>query len=473
MKFFRYLLCMSLGLFLPANTAVLLAASTGADEPVQAEIDESARQDKSIADYLYQIARQEKTHGAFDSQLGEQLLGLGLLYRNMGQNDKASEILSRSLQIKRVNEGLQTMAQVPTLEALIDVNAAAGNWKELDANYQLLLWVHQRNHEPGDPEMLAIYNRVGKWKLRVLDDNLLEDVTERTVSDLSDMYESMLMVMEKLYGEKDPRLVEPLRIRAMTGYQLARMTLATPLNNFEGTGGTAVRFQVVCREKITAWGVQRICSNVAVDNPEYYTSKQAEQTNTIMMYVYQAGKALRQIAEIQNFNLSASNYDRARAFVDLGDWYFINTKRTAAFKAYKSAFEFLQMNGSKPGDIALLFGNPVLLPVMNIDTGKTASRQEDDKTYVTLSFDVTVRGRARNIHVVDESDPENLQARVNAKKIISSSLFRPRILGGDPVPTENTVLRLSGSDVEHGPDQTLTGFIRNRDYNSLKSRIIE
>jgi len=466
MKLFHNLLIKSLYL-------VLLVTSHVDADPVQTDIDESSSQDQSITDYLDQIAVQEKSHGMFDPQLGEQLLGLGLLYRDTGRKEQAEEVLNRSLQIKRINQGLQTMSQVPILEALIDVNTAAGNWKDLDANYQLLLWVNQRNREPGDPEMLAIYSRVGKWKLQALVDELLPDTAERTVSDLSHMYESMVNLMEKLYGDKDPRLVEPLRIRAMTGYQLARMTLDTPLNNFEGTGGTAVRFQMVCREKITPWGIQPVCANVAVDNTEYYTSKQADRTNTIMMYMYQAGKALRHIAEIQNLNLSASDFDRARAFVDLGDWYFINNKHTAAFKAYKSAFEFLKSNGSRSRDIALLFDQPVRLPVMNIGTGKTASRQDSEKLYVTVSFDVTVRGRARKIEVIDESNHDNMQARINAKKIISASLFRPRILDGDPVATENTVLRLSGSDVESGPDQTLAEFIRNRDYNSLKSRIIE
>lgn len=476
MKLVYNLFTISLWLVVPAysiaasvnNNAVGIAAE-GSDDNA------SAQQDRSISEYLKRISEQEKSHGAMDPRLGEQLLGLGLLYKNQGQYDKASEALQRSLQIKRVNEGLQSMAQVPVLEALIDSNTAAGNWDELDSNYHLLLWVNQRNLEPGDPKMLAIYNKVGKWELHALADGLLKETPEHTLSDLSEMYQSIIELMGTLYGEKDPRLVEPLRMSALTGYQLARTTLDTPLESFEGTGGTAILYQLVCREKITPWGVQPVCSNVAVDNPGYYTSKQVDRTNTIMRYVYQAGKALRRIAEIQNLNLSATNYERARAFVDLGDWYFINNRRTAAFNAYKSAYEFLKNTSSASGDIDRLFGRPVRIPVINsgIGTGKAAPAQDADETFVTLSFDVTVRGHARNITAVDESNSDHTQFRVNAKKLISSSLFRPRILNGGPVDTQDTVLRLSGGEVEKAPKQTLDYFIRNRNYNSLRSRIIE
>ena len=476
MKLIYSILIISLWLFVPAyTTAASENNNTVETANDHSDDNEPAHLVQSINKYLDEISEQEKSHGAMDPQLGEQLLGLGLLYKNQGQYDKASEVLQRSLQIKRVNTGLQSMAQIPVLEALIDSNDAAGNWDELDTNYHLLLWVTQRNLEPGDPRMLAIYERLGKWELRALAGGLLKESPEHTLSDLSEMYQSTIKLMRTLYGEKDPRLVKPLRMNSLIGYQLARLTLDTPLESFEGTGGTAIQYQLVCRERITPWGIQPVCSNVAVDNPGYYTSKQAERTNTVMKYVYQTGKALRQIAEIQNLNLSASNYDRARSFVDLGDWYFINNRRTAAFNAYKSAYEFLKNTSSAPRDIALLFGKPVRIPIVDLGmgTGKTTAGDNVDEAYVTLSFTVTVRGQARNIKVVDESNPDNIQARINAKKLVSSTLFRPRIVDGDPVDTQNTVLRLSGDEVTNAPGQTLDYFIRNRNYNSLQSRIIE
>src|SRR3990172_3466917 len=135
--------------------------------------------DPSILQYLNIIAEQEKLHGAYDPQLSEQLLGLGLLYQNLEQYEEADKALSRALHIRKVNDGLQSMTQVPVLEALLKANTAARNWDELDENYHLLLWVHQRNLDPGDPEMLTIYNRVGSWLNSAYANRLLDKDPER------------------------------------------------------------------------------------------------------------------------------------------------------------------------------------------------------------------------------------------------------------------------------------------------------
>ncbi|OGT78753.1 MAG: hypothetical protein A3J35_03890 [Gammaproteobacteria bacterium RIFCSPLOWO2_02_FULL_52_10] len=65
--------------------------------------------------------------------------------------------------------------------------------------------------------------------------------------------------------------------------------------------------------------------------------------------------------------------------------------------------------------------------------------------FVKLSFDVTRDGRARNIKVVEESEPKSYGVHKTAKQLIKSSIFRPRLLDGELVETKSTELLLYGS----------------------------
>lgn len=430
-------------LFLSVHSAIAIENGSDTDKAT------SSKRDQYIQQYLDQINEQEKLHGAMDPQLGEQFLGLGLLYKNHGQYKKAIEVLNRSLQIKRVNDGIQNMDQVPILKALINANAAAKNWDELDGNYHLLLWVYQRNLDPGDPKLLPIIDAVGSWKLYAYRNELLKEQPVATLNDLVDMYQSTVNLMTKLYGENDPRLMRPLKGLCIARYQMISNIENTPLNEFQGFE-RRTRTERQCAPMLDPSGrVIMVCRPVEIPNPGYYVSKQFVKNQRVSEEMYSIRTSLSRMVKISSANPSLSVLERADALINMGDWYFINDKRTTALKNYKQAYQLLSSAAGNAKLIDKVFGKPVRIPfgtVASADSGKDTG--EIAKPYVKLSFAVTIDGKARNIKIIEESKPINYRIRRTARQTIRDAIFRPRLEDGNPVATNETELLLSGSSLQ-------------------------
>ena len=230
---------------------------------------------RSIAEYEREIQARESEHGVYDPATGEYLLSVGLVYQNAGRHDEAVDAFTRALQIKRVNEGLQSTGQLLILEQLIKSNIAGADWEEVDRNYQQLLWIHKRNYDPGDPRLLPVVDTVGRWKLKAYKENLLDTSATRIISESEKLFRDTITILERQYGENDPRLINPLYGRALTNYQYAIEVANTPQDEFHGAG-SPTRTQVICRTVPTPnGGARRICNTIRVPDPSYYATSQA------------------------------------------------------------------------------------------------------------------------------------------------------------------------------------------------------
>lgn len=440
-------------------------------EPVQNELSESSQ---SILQYQEQIKDQETLHGVFDAQLGEQLLGLGLLYKNQGEYSKAGEVLERSLHIKKINEGIQSMSQVPILNALIEVNSAARKWDELNRNYHLLLWINQRNLGSGNPAILPVIEAVGQWKFIAYNNGLLSEKPSTTLTDLTNMYRTTINIMEDLYGENDPRLIVPLRGLSLARYQLVQQIMNTSVDEFEGTGRRTTT-ERVCQPVMNPDGTIRMaCYFMEVPDPQYYVRKQQTKDRIVLSHMGSVRNTLNRIVEINASNPSLSHQQHALALVNLGDWYFIKRRKQTAIDKYKNAYQILVENNSEQKIIDDLFNKPVPIPPMSItslSTEENDNKQKMLKPYIKLAFEVTVDGKARKIKVVEESDPNNYLVRKNAKDLIKSSLFRPRLEDGIPVATQQMELLFSGIFLKKRMKRNISTYDGPSGTNFTRSRV--
>lgn len=400
---------------------------------------------QSIREYRDQIKKQESLYGAFDPQLGEQLLGLGLLFKNQGEYNEAGEALERSLHIKRVNEGVDNTSQLPILDALIDTNTAAGNWEKLDKNYELLLQVNQRNLESGDGSEITNIERVGEWKLAAYNNGLLKKKPERILFDLIDTYESTIHIMEDLYGKDDPRLIEPLSNLSLAHFLLFREIRKKSLGDFQGTQNRT-SYHRVCSLVRTRSGFITVCSLEPIADPTYYFSRQTSKNASLSNQMSGITSPLNRIIKIIGKKPAMTPHDLADALVGVGDWYFLLDMQDAAMKSYKYAFRLLQENASGTGVVEEVFGRPARIPSVPGDSDiKNDFTPNDAEPYVRLSLDVGTDGKPSNIDVIEEGNTKNFIARKRAKAQVKSWLFRPRFQDGEPVATSDVEVRLSGT----------------------------
>jgi tetratricopeptide (TPR) repeat protein len=409
---------------------------------------------RSVEMYREQINEQESQQGAYDPQLSEQLLGLGLLYKTQGQYDEAAKALEQALHIKRVNEGVDNMAQVPVLSALIDVNTTAGNWEELDRNYELLVQVNQRNLASDEPLVLADIERAGRWKLLAYNKNLLKKKPDRILSNLIEMYEATVKIIEELHGKDDPRLIGPLNNLSLARYHMLEEINSRSLGEFQGTGEKE-RLQRVCRPVFTRQGWITVCNPEMVSNPDYYFSRQTSKNASLHGQQNNIVGSLNRIIKIIGTNPALTPHELAIALVNTGDWYFLYNMKDAAIANYKRAFQLLMEDGPGADGIDQVFGRPIRIPSIAAfpDIDDDFARETGDP-YVRLSFDVGTDGKPGNIEVVEEGNTKNFIPRKTAKAQVASWLFRPQLEGGEPVVTKGMEIQLSGALLRRKPPQS-------------------
>ena len=414
-----------------------IAATAGAQPPAAPDLT------RSVAEYEREIQAREAEYGVYDPATGEYLLSVGLVYQHAGRHEEAADAFNRALQIKRVNEGLQSTGQLLILEQLIKSNIAKAAWEEVDRNYQQLLWIHKRNYEPGDPRLLPVVDTVGRWKLQAYKENLLDGSATRVIGESEKLFRNTIDILERQYGENDPRLIDPLYGRALTNYQYAIEVANTPQDEFHGAG-SPTRTQVICRTVPTAnGGARRICNTIRVPDPSYYASQSNNKDLALGQRLVAAGKALRHIVLIHEANPDLPKDSHARALVHLGDWNLLRGRKTTAYKNYKAAYRLLADTGEHQEAVDELFGKPHNLPALRLPLPEIDEKLEEEKsTSVLASFDVSRSGRAKNVQIIESEPADATSARRKAKKTIRGRLYRPRFEKGEPVATVGNKIRI-------------------------------
>lgn len=362
----------------------------------------------SVTQYLRNIKRLQKTHGAFYDQIGENLIGLGLLYRNLGQNKQAVQAFNQALHINRINHGLYGASQLPIMELIIQTNTALSDWQALDQNFYYLYWVDRRLYGDNDPRLLPVIERLGRWHLQACS-LMVDSVPSKHLLKAADLFQNAIRIIEQNYGSHDQRLLKPLLGLAITDYRIAQHVSMVETYEEQDFG-------------------------IGFPGDQEQEMEEVRNQQVLFFNSYRDGqKALSRIISVYETNPNLSKRDYGRALVFLGDWYLLFDRRTSASKTYAMAYAKLQDSGMDNKDINRLFAKPRSLPDFQFST---ENRPPDDSgNYIIAKFDVSKNGRARNIEIVKTSVADNDTLRRRAKDSIRTARFRPRLENGQPVAT--------------------------------------
>jgi len=384
---------------------------------------------KTVQQYEISIAELEKSGGAYDDRIGEEKISLGLAYKKLGQYKKAIETFNNSLHISRVNHGLASPDQLAILDLIIETNTARLDWEALEENYQYLYWVNRRIYEEHDPDqLLDSIQRIARWHLNAYLTGF-DPIPYKHLLWTDKLFHDAVDIIEKNFGQNDPRLIEVLNGIAIANYYIAfhvfHTNTASEVNENKSSTLKMNRFDNV--------------SDVLISQPDFYSRHERK-------------KVLNRIVKISREIPALPAEDRARALVNLGDLYFIYDWRGYAFRNYAEAYNLLVDIKFGTDSINKLFGKPVRVPSIITEYlhAKYNMDSETEGHFVTLSFDVTARGYARKIKIIEESDPDNFMVRKQAREFIRSSLFRPKFTDGEPALAMNVIMKLSvKSPVSH------------------------
>lgn len=367
-----------------------------------------ARHRQSVEEYEKVIQELQKSHGVYYEPIGEELIGLGLAYKNLGQYKEALQALNRSLYINRINHGLHNPNQVPLLELVIEINTALGDWEALDRNYHYLYWVNRRTYGENDPRLLPVIDRLGLWNLNAysLESN---PIPFKHLLTADSLFHDAVKIIETNYGQYDPRLINPLYGIAMTNYRIA------------SHASSSMDFDEIRTSTRSLYRMERML-------------EEQEARQELISDSYRTGKkAILRITDIYANNPELPPDAHGIALIHLGDWYLLFNRRMTAGETYEIAYAKLKESGMQPEDIDSLFSTPRSLPALRPPIEHR--EEEDNSPYVIARFDVSKNGQARNIEIIESNLPENKLLIRQAKRTIAATRFRPKIEDGQPVAT--------------------------------------
>ena len=428
--------------------------TTEAANAVQAE-NRLSEQENTVNRYQDRIRQLEAEHGVYDSAIAEALLGLGMAYKDMKNHSEAVDTFKRALQISRVNNGLQSLEQLPYLEFLIQENAALGNWEEVNNDYHYLFWLYKRNFGDNDPRLLPVIDRVTRSQVAIF--NASPDMfTARNLREREDMETKAVEIIKTNYGENDPRLIDAYNQLAVTNYYMALQTgFFDDYRKYHYTmAQTSLRTtRTTVLVPVGVVNGRVIYATRTIEMPDtrsgtYLKPEVSKKFDLIQKTEIDGRLALHKIEKLHEHNPELSLYSRALALTHQGDWRLLY-ESGRGMKQYREAQELLSQVDNGQEYIQRLFGQPRPLPSFLSETEESLTaaptteklEEKPGQNYLEVSYDVTPAGRVVNIEIISRSPgvEDTLVRRV--KRHLANVRYRPRFENAEPVMTKDLKVR--------------------------------
>ena len=349
------------------------------------------------------IQEREWAQGPYGAAISETLLDAGNYFHSRGDYRSAIAHWRRAVHLVRVNDGLYSQLQLPTLQQLLDAYLAIGDLESAGEIQSYLFHLNGETRAPGDPEHIAATVAWADWERMAWLRN--PDPGEP---------ESLLSVWRLLNRETRENDEKTLTVDQLEPLVLAQM-------------------RVLYVVSVSDFGLDRETEMML---GRQYGSDPNVDRSQIQMLQDSAYTRGRQRLEKLDERLAGQGLPGRRAFVQLamGDWHLWNGHSTRAGDSYREAWRMLDEAG-QPELQTAWFGEPVELPADGILWDGAASHVEfADSSVVWARFDVTERGRPRNIDT-EPADPEQKGRAIRLYKMLRDSRFRPRLEAGEPVAT--------------------------------------
>ncbi|HLT63542.1 MAG TPA: tetratricopeptide repeat protein [Pseudohongiella sp.] len=252
----------------------------------------------TLEDRLTQLSEQ---NGLYDLSLVEVQTDLGRIYRDLGDYDKAVDVLTQALHLVRLNSGLYDPQQIRILEELVEALFRQSDWDKVDDYQHLVFSLQKRSYAPDSPEFADAVLAMGRWQLA--SDRLGRTHGFQVIDQINEMKDLFNAQLEYARAREDvERQWSLVYASAMADLALARQYLRPDVNDMMITAQRYVT-RTVCRNVSDgAGGISRVCWQESVPNPDYYYQVNNERRNRMDRARVSLTSARRQLEEILENN---------------------------------------------------------------------------------------------------------------------------------------------------------------------------
>ncbi len=341
--------------------------------------------DSSQQNYQSAIDIIEENEDRLNSQLTNPLKGLGAVQLDNGRPDLASQTFRRATHITHVNEGPHNLDQVDILESLAEASLRLGSIETAKEVQDTIYALNLRHYSNNSLELVPALMRRAAWQHRA---GFVYD--ERTT------YRRVVRIIEDLVGNTSLQLIEPLTKLGQSFFYL----------DISGT---------------------KTYQSASMTSGEIYFKR-----------------ALR----IAQGHADSDWQIVADSILALADYYMYQGNEQRARKVYRQAWDLLSEEEQRLDyrydsleQLVTLKERPIPQYISGTDSDTDATVEDPILTgLVTMSYSVSIRGRAIDLKIVEAVPPEFIDMMRHVQREIRSRIYRPRFEESEPVKSPDQLL---------------------------------
>lgn len=342
--------------------------------------------------------------GPYAPQLSETLQDAGNYFYSRGDYRSAIDHWRRAVHLTRVNDGLYTELQMPTLQRLLDTYLEMGDFESADGIQAYLYHLKRQSHQPRDQAYIDATVAWVDWRRQ----QWLRGPRSTDPKELL----SLWRLLDRQSRESEEDRLSAAQLEPLVYAQLDMLHVIGTAN----------------------FGLDREAEIMLGSRPgDYGMDIDTEQAQQLQDSAYSRGRKRLELL-LERMVEAGDLEGQAQAWLALGDWHMWNDVPLRAADSYRECWAILE----KAGNTVLQrewFGKPVPLPADGeLWAGPGTAAEFEESAVVLARFTVTRRGRAEDIDT-QARDPVREGSAIRLSRMLRGSRFRPRLDGGEPVDT--------------------------------------
>jgi len=241
------------------------------DPEIDPEILRQANIDREIQERRIAELEENNSRNFYNAELTDAYLSLGNTLGTLGQYDEAATTYERALQTVRATNGLNSLAQIPVLEAILKSQFNQKNWQAVDSTAHLIFHVNRRNYPVGSEERIQAIRNLGDWKDIAAGKQLIK-ANRRESLDMESLFADEIRLLEETadYPGKNTHMVSLNVGEARTKLEIAKNVLEQPISDFRSAGNPTTMAQRCYILRMPNGSVRQVCETVEVPNIDFY-----------------------------------------------------------------------------------------------------------------------------------------------------------------------------------------------------------
>lgn len=399
------------------------------------------QQQETLSAYRQSLEQTELDEGVFSLTLVEDMLALARIHQSRGGHQQALSLLDRAQHIVRVNEGLESLSQLPIIALRVASLKSQQQYTDVESAYQQQLNILQQHHGAGHTATVSGMKALANWKLAafhlVMDHEGRRDTLPFQSGASETRHERRQRAFESLEASQRLMLDAIRLLVTAEDYDDPRL-LALEQSLIE------TYFLMGYRDELLAGHDSFLSNGRGMPDDSVLHRDPVESTDKSRAFRHGRNAYGRMLGYMQQRPEETTMVEYATILASLADWCLLFDRRTEAFKHYRQASELLAAAEAEDASVAAVMRPevPVTLPTFTsvsysaIDADIPESLSDSFRGYVDLSFHLNRYGRVTEVSAIGQSAETPSMVEKHLLRMVSDAQFRPRFEDGKAVREE-------------------------------------